>query len=106
MNMTMAPMIPIRVEDERLMTEVAVSVRKDILQQAFHAQAEDVVLARLGVVALYYADAAERLRQPAGHFGVNLGALAENGADGAKRLAQSESEDQQEAEGDCRSSPG
>ena len=41
-----------------------------------------------GVIALDDAHAAQRFRQPAGDFGVDLAALAEDGADGLERLAQ------------------
>ena len=73
---------------------------KDILQQALDSRAEHLVLALLGVIALHHAHAAERFRQAAGDLGVDLGALAEDGTDGPKGLAQAESEDQQKAEGD------
>ena len=57
------------------------------------------MLALLGVVALHYAYAAERLGQAARHLSVDLGALPEDGADGAEGLAQSESKDGEKAEG-------
>jgi hypothetical protein len=45
------------------------------------------------VVALDDADAAERFGEAAGDFGVDLGALAEDGADGLEGLLQNEDED-------------
>ncbi len=61
---------------------------EDVVQQALDAGAEDLVLARLGVVALHHAHAAERFGQAAGDFGVDLAALAEDGPDGAEGLSQ------------------
>ena len=73
---------------------------EDVLQQALDAGGEDLVLARLGVVALDHAHAAQRFGEASGDLGVDAAALAEDGADGAEGLLQAQSEDQQEAEGD------
>src|ERR1019366_8888633 len=72
---------------------------KDILQQAFDARAEYLVLALLGMIALDDPYSPQRLRQTASDFGVDLGALPENRADGTKRLAQAESKYSEKAEG-------
>ena len=77
-----------------------------ILQQALDPEAEDLVLAVLGVVALHHAHTAQRFGQAAGDLGIDLGAFAKDGADGAKRFPQPESEHQQECRRRFRSSPG
>ena len=74
----------------------------DVLEQALDAAGEDVGLALFGVVALDDADAAERFGEAAGDFGVDLGALAEDGADGLEGPLQDEAEDEQDDEGDQR----
>ena len=61
---------------------------------------EDVGLALLGVVALDDADAAEGFGEAAGDLGVDLGALAEDGADGLEGPLEDEAEDEEDAEGE------
>ncbi len=58
------------------------------------------MLAVLRVIALDHTDSAEGLGQPAGDLRVDLAALAEDGPDGTKRLAQAGAKDSQESEGD------
>ncbi len=65
----------------------------DVLEEAVGAGGEDVGLALFGVIALDDADAAERFGEAAGDFGVDLGALAEDGADGLEGALQDEAED-------------
>ena len=67
-----------------------------------HAGGEDAGLALLGVIALDDAHAAERLGEPAGDLGVDLGALAKDGADGLEGLLQDEDEDEDDGEDDQR----
>ena len=72
----------------------------DVLEQAVDAGGEDAGLAGFGVVALDDADAAERFGEAAGDFGVDLAALAEDGADGLEGLLQNEAEEQKDDEGE------
>ncbi len=74
----------------------------DVLEEAVGAGGEDVGLALFGVVALDDADAAEGLGEAAGDLGVDLGALAEDGADGLEGALEDEAEDEQDDEGDDR----
>ena len=53
----------------------------DVVQQAVHAAGKDAGLALFGVIALDDAHAAQRLGEAAGDLGVDLAALAEDGAD-------------------------
>ena len=69
----------------------------DVLEQAVDAGGKDVGLALFGVIALDDADAAERFGEAAGDLGVDLGALAEDGANGLEGLLQDEAEDEQNA---------
>src|ERR1700685_2127533 len=52
------------------------------------------------VVTLDYADASERLREPARDLGIDLAALAEDGTNRAKSFIQRDRKEQQESEGD------
>ena len=81
------------------MTDVAVSVLKTFLQEPLDAGAKDRMLAVLGVITLDHAHASKRFRQASRDFRIDFSALAENGPNGAKRLAQSEAEYQQKTEG-------
>src|SRR5438874_4200483 len=54
------------------------------------------------MVALHDANATERFGEAAGDLGVDLGALAEDGADGFEGLLQNEAEDDEDAEGEQR----
>ena len=74
----------------------------DVLEEAVGAGSKDVGLALFSVIALDDADSAERLGEAAGDFGVDLGALAEDGADGLEGFLQDEAEDEQDAEGEHR----
>ena len=94
-----APTTPISRLAERLITDVAVSVRITLSSRRRTPPAKTCFFALLGVIALDDANAAERLRQAAGHLGVDFAALPENGPDGAECLVQRDGEAQQEAEG-------
>ena len=76
--------------------------RDDVLEEAVGAGGEDVGLALLGVVALDDADAAEGFGEAAGDLGVDLGALAEDGADGFEGALEDGSENEKDDEGDER----
>jgi hypothetical protein len=74
----------------------------DVLQKALNAGGEDAGFAVLGVVALDDADAAEGFGKAAGDFGVDLGALAEDGADDLEGFLEKEGEEEQDDEGEQR----
>ena len=61
---------------------------------------EDDLLALLGGVGLHDADAAERLREPAGDFRVDLAALAEDRAQVSERVAHDAAERGEHDDGD------
>ena len=63
-----------------------------LCQQPLHADGEDPGLALFGVIALDDAHAAQRLGQPAGNLGVDLAALAEDGANHLEAVLQDEDE--------------
>ena len=71
-----------------------------VVEQPLHALREHAALARLGVVALHHAHAAQRLGQPSGHLGLDLAALAEDRPERAEGPAQHEAEDRERAQGD------
>ena len=73
--------------------------RDDVLEEALGSGCEDVGLGVFGVVALHDADAAEGLGEAAGDLGVDLGALAEDGANGLEGALEDETEDDQDDEG-------
>ena len=58
----------------------------DVFEEALDATSEDARLAFLGVVALDNANATEGFGEAASDLGVNLGALAKDGADSAEGL--------------------
>ena len=59
-------------------------------QQPLHAGRKDRGFALLGVVALDHTHTAQRLRQPPGDLGIDLAALAKNGANLLERVLQHE----------------
>ncbi len=69
-----------------------------VVQQTAHAAGEDFFLAFLSVITLDHADAAERFRQPARNFGIDLSTLPENWTDRRERLIQSDGKAEQKAE--------
>ncbi len=76
--------------------------RDDVLEEAVGAGGEDFGLAGLGVVALDDADAAKGFGEAAGDLGVDLGALAEDGADGLEGALEDEAKEEEDDEGDER----
>ncbi len=68
----------------------------DVVEKSLGTGGEDVGLALLGVIALDDADAAEGFGEAAGNFGIDLGALAEDGTDGLEGTLQDETEDRAE----------
>ena len=63
-----------------------------VVQQALDADGEDAGLALLGVIALDDAHAAQRLGQAAGDLGIDLAALAEDGANDPEAVLQDDDE--------------
>ena len=61
----------------RVTADTPVSDLRDVPEQPVRALGEDQLFALLGGVGLDDADAAERFGEAAGHFGVDLAALAE-----------------------------
>jgi len=59
----------------------------DIVEQALDAAGKDRGFGFLGVIAFYHAHAAQRFGEAAGHFRINLAALAEDGAQHFERLS-------------------
>ena len=78
----------------------------DVLEEAVDTAGEDRGFAVFGVVALDDADAAERFGEAAGDFGVDLGALAEDGADDLEGALQDEREGRHDDEGEQRHADG
>ena len=74
----------------------------DVLEKAIDAAGKDFGLAVFGVVALDDANAAERFGEAAGDFGVDLGALAEDGADDLEGALQNERKGGHDDEGQQR----
>src|SRR6266478_1740449 len=71
-----------------------------VIEQASHALRKDRLFSLLGVISLDHAHTAERFRQAARDFRVDLAAFPEDGTNRAESLAQSQRETQQEAEGE------
>ena len=95
-------MMPINVDDDRLITEVAVSVLKTFCSSRSTPPLKTSCSRDFGVVTLHHPHSAQRFGEAAGDFGVDLGALAEDGTDHAEGLAEADPEDQQEGESDGR----
>ena len=66
--------------------------RDDVVEKSLGTGSEDVGLTLLGVIALDDTDAAEGFGEAAGNFGIDLGALAEDGTDGLEGTLQDETE--------------
>ena len=94
--MTRAPTTPRTTVEESVMQRLRGEGADDVVEQALDAAGKDAGLALFGVVALDDAHAAERFGEAAGDFGVDLAALAEDGADGLEGLLQDEGEDDQD----------
>ena len=80
--MTRAPTTPRTTVEASDMMDCAVSELMTLARRRWTPAAKTLRFAVFGVVALDDADAAERFGEAAGDFGVDLGALAEDGADG------------------------
>jgi len=78
----------------------------DVLEETVDAGGEDGRFAGFGVVALDDTDAAERFGEAAGDFGVDLGALAEDGADDLEGSLEDEGEGGHDDEGQQRHAYG
>ena len=75
---------------------------RDVAEQPVNAGREHQLFALLRGVGLDDADAADRLGQPSGHFGVDLAALAEDRTDRPERVPHRRAERQQHDERDER----
>ena len=75
------------------MSDCAVSELMTLSSRRSTPAAKTLASLLFGVIALDDADAAERFGEAAGDFGVDLGALAEDGADGLEGRLQDEAED-------------
>ncbi len=78
--------------EESVMSDCAVSELMTLLSSRSTPPAKTLRLAGFGVIALDDADAAERFGETAGDFGVDLGALAEDGADGLEGALQTQAQ--------------
>jgi len=78
----------------------------DVLEESVDTGGEDGGLALFGVVALNDSDAAERFGEAAGDFCVDLGSLAEDGADHLEGSLQDEGEGRHDDEGQQRHANG
>ena len=72
---------------ERLISEMAVSDFSTLSSSRCTPPRKTLLLALFGVIALHDAHAAQRFGQPAGDFGVDFAALAEDGPDVREGLA-------------------
>ena len=78
---------------------------RDVPEQAVRALGEDDLLALLGGVGLDDADAAERLGEAAGDFGVDLAAFAEQRPERPERVGHPAAEDAEHDQRDRREPP-
>ncbi len=97
-----APTTPRTAVEASDMRDCAVMEEMTFWRRRLTPGGEDVGLALFGVVALDDADAAERFGEAAGDLGVDLGALAEDGADGLEGALQNEAKGDEDDEGDER----
>jgi hypothetical protein len=81
-HITSADTSPSTVVEAEPSTLVMVSDFITLASKPLHPAGKDEMLAIFGVIALDDAHAAERFRQSARNFGVNLGALAEDWTNG------------------------
>src|ERR1017187_2459312 len=72
----------------------------DVVQQALHARCEHACFPGFGVIAFDDAHARQRLGQTAGDIGVDLAALAEDGADLAEGHAEADGAHDDEEQGE------
>ena len=91
--MTRAPTKPRTAVEASDMRDCAVSEEMTFWRRRLAPAAKTLASLCFGVVALDDADAAEGFGEAAGDLGVDLGALAEDGADGLEGLLQDEAED-------------
>ena len=91
-HITSADTRPSTVVDAEPSTLVMVSDFITFCSSRSTPRGEDAGLALFGVIALDHAHAAQRLGQPAGNLGVDLAALAEDGANRLEAILQDKDE--------------
>ena len=94
-NMPMAPTMTVVMA---MLAEMPVMVRATSRKKRSGARFEDALLALFGDVGLHVADAAERLGEAAGDFGVDFAALAEERAQVREGVGHAHAEDDEDRE--------